>query len=72
MINANATSMAAQMVIENTADAYLLLNEKCEINPQNRLDEFIYLADLQAADNINVMYNVERAIVDLSKAKKGL
>jgi hypothetical protein len=27
---------------------------------------------LQSADNINVMYNVERAIVDLSKGKKGL
>jgi len=69
---ANATSTAAQMVIENTAEAYMLLNDKCGINAQNKLDEFIYLADLQAADNINVMYNVERAIVDLSKAKKGL
>lgn len=69
---ANATSMAAEMVIKETAEAYKLLDEKCQINPKNRLDEFIYLADLQAADNINVMYNVERAIVDLSKGKKGL
>ena len=60
------------MVIDNTAEAYHVLNEKCQFNPQNKLDEFIYLADLQSADNINVMYNVERAIVDLSKGKKGL
>ena len=72
IIMAQATSEASQMVIEKTADAYKELNDKCQFNPQNKLDEFIYLADLQSADNINVMYNVERAIVDLSKGKKGL
>lgn len=60
------------MVIGNTTDAYKELDKLAGFNPQQQLDEFIYLADLQSADNINVMYNVERAIVDLSKAKKGL
>jgi len=31
---ANATSMAAAMVIDETADAYMILNEKCGFNPQ--------------------------------------
>jgi len=72
LINAQAASQAARRVIEATAEAYKELDTKCGFNPQNKLDEFIYLADLQSADNINVMYNVERAIVDLSKAQKGL
>ena len=72
IIIATATSMASQMVIGNTTDAYLNLTALTGFDSKNRLDEFIYLADLQSADNINVMYNVERAIVDLSKAKKGL
>lgn len=72
IINAHAASQAAAQVIDATATAYQQLDRTCGFNPSNKLDEFIYLADLQTADNINVMYNVERAIVDLSKAQKGL
>ena len=68
LIQANAAAESAKLVIAATADAYGQLREECGFTPANKLDEFIYLSDLQTADNINVMYNVERAIVDLSKA----
>jgi len=52
-------------VIDATANAYEELNKQCGFNPSNKLDEFIYLAELQTSQNVNIMYNVDRAIVDV-------
>ena len=41
-----AKAEAATKVIDATAAAYEELNKQCGINPQNNLDEFIYLAEL--------------------------
>ena len=52
-------------MIDATANAYEELNKQCGFNPSNKLDEFIYLAELQTSQNVNIMYNVDRAIVDV-------
>jgi len=46
MINANATSVATNMTITATSDAYKLLDTEIAINPSSGLDKFIYYSNL--------------------------
>lgn len=64
-ILANASSEAAQMVINATTMAYKTLDTTTGFNPSNGLDEFIYYSNLQTAENVDVLYNVDKAVVKL-------
>lgn len=43
----------------------MILEEKTGINPANKLDQFIYYSDLQTAEDVNMLYKVDKALFNL-------
>ena len=64
---ANATSAATNMTISSTSKAFKELGDKVGITPESFLDQFIYYADLQTADNPNIVFKVDRIFVNINK-----
>lgn len=65
-ILANATSDAATKTIGATADAYALLNEQLGITPEKGLAQYIFLSDLQTAESVPLLYNVNKTITHMN------
>lgn len=62
---ANAVSIAQNITISATTEAYKVLAEEVGIAPETDLDKFIYYSDLQTAENTDIFYHVGKQLIKL-------
>ena len=64
-VNANASSMAQEITISATTEAYKVLAEQVGIAPETDLDKFIFYSDLQTAEQTDIFYHVGKQLIKL-------